>query len=92
LLRIDSPFSDVALHSVQELDPALMPCPPNGSCTKALPTQSVAVSLLLLEAILLVLNRPSRLAFSVSGALPFCLIRPTNQVDDEPIQKIFDPP
>lgn len=92
LPRIHSALADAAFHSVYEFDLALVPRPPSGCGAEPSTTQSVTVALLLLQTILLVLYRPSLLAFGVDGALPLGLVRAPDQVRDKAIQRILDSP
>ena len=83
---------DTLFYGVYEVDIALVSGPSSGCCSKPPATKGFTVSLLLLEAILLVLNCPAVLSFGVRRALALRFIGAADQVDDKAIERIFDAP
>jgi hypothetical protein len=76
----------MAIHSVHKFNVTLVPRPSNGGRPQTPSPQRFTVSLLLDEAVLLVLNDPTLLSFGMEGARTFRFQRTSNQVDDKAIQ------
>jgi hypothetical protein len=89
-VRTGGPVAETSFHRIHKFNVPLVPRPSNRGGSQAASPQRLAVSLLLCEPILLVLNDPALLPLGMERARAFGFQRTSNQIDDKSIQRILN--